>query len=108
MLRFHFAYDFVINYLQVCLNKLRLFWPWEDNPKQLLPPYAGEGFEHVLVLVCVPPSQDSEQVDQEEYKLHPPLTEHNIYSGKYLFFLQVNDIVRIDDNRHKWSPKATV
>ena len=34
-----------------------------DSPSsvQFFPPFAGLGFEHVLIRVCVPPSQNAEQ-----------------------------------------------
>ncbi len=46
----------------------------DPDPGQVAPPWAGAGFEQVLVLVEVPPPQVSEQDDQDVHRAQAPST----------------------------------
>ena len=54
---------------QLCVLQL---WLSDEDPEQSFPPYCGDGFVQVLVLVCVPPPQSTEQLDHDVNELHPP------------------------------------
>ena len=45
-----------------------------DMPKQLLPPCAGNGFEHSLQRVCMPVPQDTEQSVNTDHSPQLPCT----------------------------------
>ena len=67
----------------------------EPCPTQSAPPSVGVGLLHDLVLVWVPPPQDSEQVDQSPKLLHPPSTgvEHEYPHFVSFFWIFVHFLI---------------
>ena len=65
----------------------------EDAPEQLTPPYAGEGFVQVFLLVCVPDPQVFEQVDHGPYELQPPLILSRFQQCRYSLIYDYESIL---------------
>lgn len=74
---------------------------WIGSPWHECPPWAGLGLVHVLDLVLLPPPHVTEQCENVDQWLHPPLTydkirEEKMNAGYHKIHLVFDPIVRIN------------